>query len=67
MTFYLKPNPCPNHAQACAKTSVITKSLAPDWGAEEVALLPAIHKDAGPEAYAALHVLITAMDFDLTR
>jgi hypothetical protein len=61
----IQPNPPPK--KACAKTTVIPRSLAPDWGSEEVTLLPAIRKDAGPGAYAALHVLVTAMDFDLTR
>lgn len=56
-----------HNPQACARTGVVTKSLNPSWGAEEVVLLPAVSKDAQPEAYAALHVLITAMDFDLTR
>jgi hypothetical protein len=62
----LPPTQTNKTKQACAKTRVVTRCLEPSWDLDEVVLLPSITPHAPPEQYAALHVLITAMDMDLT-
>lgn len=46
-----------NTKQACIKTDVVLKSLNPSWGEKEVALFPAVRREAVAEgAYAGLHI-----------